>query len=286
MKVAAIFLFLVFSSSISYGQEQGNLVQYANDKTVADERGNPMHPSIWYFPSTMFQDTMLWLVYPKFMKPKDHWTGEQKDFFSYGMHGINPGCIPDKETFSREMDIPLDSLKEVYNIKTDTLELEWFSEELRFAKEPILYNAYLGRDIYRFTWLRSFDRPIVITIEKDGNKLVLKSKTVASEHIKDNNAEPTFGNGATIINDSILITPKLFNDFKRLLNRTALLSSPYKLRSGCIITFDGAMWIFEAHTKDGYYCTSRHAPKENEPINAVGKFLIKLSKSLKDVEIY
>lgn len=43
-------------------------------------------------------------------------------------------------------------------------------------KEPLLYNYFLNKDIYRLTINRSFDEPIVIRVENDGKKIKIISK--------------------------------------------------------------------------------------------------------------
>jgi hypothetical protein len=43
-------------------------------------------------------------------------------------------------------------------------------------KEPILYNYFLNKEIYRLTIYLPFDMPIVIRIENDGRKIELISK--------------------------------------------------------------------------------------------------------------
>lgn len=43
-------------------------------------------------------------------------------------------------------------------------------------KEPILYNYFLNKNIYRLTINRSFDEPIVIRVENDGKKIKIVSK--------------------------------------------------------------------------------------------------------------
>lgn len=53
---------------------------------------------------------------------------------------------------------------------------EHYSLYLNCFEEPILYNYYLNRDIYRFLWLRSFHDFVLITIENKENKIYLTTK--------------------------------------------------------------------------------------------------------------
>ncbi|OOQ58022.1 hypothetical protein BC343_10180 [Mucilaginibacter pedocola] len=44
---------------------------------------------------------------------------------------------------------------------------------LQALKEPIIYADKTNKEIYRFTWLRTFHNPIAIRIEKDGSNYKL-----------------------------------------------------------------------------------------------------------------
>ena len=64
------------------------------------------------------------------------------------------GVCKDSISFYFPTSIRLDTNTVITGI--DAFMLNWFSSALYSAKEPILYNYYLGHDIYRFLWLRSF----------------------------------------------------------------------------------------------------------------------------------
>ncbi|MHA4847540.1 hypothetical protein ACX0G7_25465 [Flavitalea antarctica] len=54
-------------------------------------------------------------------------------------------------------------------------ELDGFSEVLAWFKEPILSAGYKGK-VYRFLWLRSFDDPVVIKMQKINRKVIISWK--------------------------------------------------------------------------------------------------------------
>jgi hypothetical protein len=52
----------------------------------------------------------------------------------------------------------------------------WYSKMLFALHEPVLYN-YMGKEeLYHFTWLRTFDIPASIRIQKHGNNIRLFAK--------------------------------------------------------------------------------------------------------------
>jgi hypothetical protein len=52
----------------------------------------------------------------------------------------------------------------------DSFVQNWYASTLYAMREPILSKEYMGHDIYRFLWLRSFHRPVVFSLHnrKDG----------------------------------------------------------------------------------------------------------------------
>lgn len=195
-------------------------------------------------------------------------------------------------------------------IKTgiDSFTLNWFSSALYSAKEPILYNYYLGHDIYRFLWLRSFHRPVVISIHKANNKIWLITKEL--------NKQPNFMDFQPVIKTKIKFTPpETFNnreldtteleetkedkieintkpdrkadiilsqikdlsenewiEFENILNNCSFWTSkPFIVTSG----LDGSEWTIEAHLKNKYWFVNRWYPKDN--FRQAGEYLIKKS---------
>jgi len=190
-------------------------------------------------------------------------------------------------------------------VKTEipTFKLNWFSSALYSAKEPILYNYYLGHDIYRFLWLRSFHRPVVFTFHRDGNKIWLTTKKLNKQPEFYDLGEIEFippkflPNGKPdttqvrykekplrkiirkadrkadiILNETKKLSEKDWTEFETLLiNYSFWTSKPYIEEFG----LDGSEWTIEGHLKDKYWVVNRWSPNDN--LRKIGEYLIKKS---------
>jgi len=192
----------------------------------------------------------------------------------------------------------------------DTFMLNWFSSALYSAKEPILNNYYLGHDIYRFLWLRSFHRPVVISLHKDGNKVWLTTKEldrqpefmdrlrpikyIAPKILPNVDSDTTElddikkperkiikradRKADIIFNQTKKLTEKDWTEFETLLSNCSFWNSkPYIEESG----FDGSEWTIEGHLKNRYWFVNRWTPKGN--FRKAGEFLIKKSEFKEEI---
>ena len=182
----------------------------------------------------------------------------------------------------------------------DNFYKNWFSSALYAFKEPVLYNYYLGHDIYRFLWLRSFDRPILLVLNQDNTNVWLMIKILDRQpRFLDQTilkALPRKGKGLKVelvpdsvvkgdrkadivLNRRINLTSREWNKVDSLIKAADFWAvPPTKQATG----MDGSQWIIEAHTKENYRFVQRWAPKDKFRI--IGEFLIELS-GLKE-EIY
>jgi len=173
----------------------------------------------------------------------------------------------------------------VKQINFDTMINEWHSYSLFKFKEPVLSNYYLGYDMYRFLWLRSFHRPIIITLSKKENVVTLTTKAFNEyahyfELKRCMNCD-TMGlkDPKMILNETKELSLAEWENFEHLLTKCNFWSmQPYKEDRG----YDGAEWDIEAHLQDKYWFVTRWSPRDN--FAECGKYLIKLS-GLKE-EIY
>ena len=174
----------------------------------------------------------------------------------------------------------------VYFSKIDTFSLEWFSFNLQTMKEPILYSQYLGKEVYRFSWFRSFNSPVIITLEKDNdefhiitkmtNRLFQRSsiklldfKTDMVTEIRD--TTPLY----LQINQRDKIDRSQYQTFTDILKQTDFTClSPRGIDNFGI---DGSEWIIEIHNKNGYYYVDRHSPEDSTPLRRLGEYLLDLS---------
>ncbi len=224
------------------------------------------------------------------------------------------GTPKDSMTYYYPNKIQLDT--GTFNTKIEHFPSIWFSGDLYAAKEPILFNYYLGKDMYRFLWLRSFDKPIVFVLCKSENQTTLTTKVLNREANPGGFAyDPRQFKGKEKITEKELLnefkghkckierfgdslvtfdyaesakiiynkTKKLsktdWNQFEILLNEFSFWSSmPYARKYG----LDGSEWTIEGHLKDKYWFVNRWSPEDK--FKKVGEYLIK--KSGLKVEIY
>jgi hypothetical protein len=201
---------------------------------------------------------------------------------------------------------PPNSLSDKPNV--DSFVQDWYSSALYSFNEPRLFQDYLGHNIYRFLWLRSFHRPVVFVLQqKDGcvwlnTKMLDRQPRFHDDRIggvpKDDQYEYiTEGffvdknepdllvriadrKANIVYNNSIALSQKVWNDFEHLLTKANFWKLPTNIDDG---STDGASWLIEAHLKDKYHLVDYHSPYNNEFAKA-GLFLINLS-GLKE-EVY
>lgn len=189
------------------------------------------------------------------------------------------------------------------NIGMDPFMSKWMSSMLHFTKEPILYNSYLGKDIFRLLYVDN--RPVVISMINDHGKITLTTKVLnhaldpnkPGKHISfycsyDNKKTTKDGDlyYGYIVNDIIL------QPLKIILNRTKVLSAKEwdkfnaKLDSidyfNMIPTDEGVMdngsrkdIVLESHSKEKYWMVHRKSYDYN--LMKCCQYLIELS-NIKD----
>lgn len=229
-------------------------------------------------------------------------TATDKDYYpkDAAISGIN-GTPNDSLSFYYPTAIQRDT--QLFNTAIDTFMLNWFSSVLYSAQEPILYNYYIGHDIYRFLWLRSFHRPVVFSLHKNADKVWLTTKELDRHpnfieiHYVNFTPPVILPNGeidttesnedselpvdsvskadrkATIVlNETKQLSEKEWNEFEKLLNDYSFWSAkPLEERSG----LDGSEWTIEAHLKNKYWFVNRWSPKDK--FREAGEYLINKS---------
>ncbi|HMG91754.1 MAG TPA: hypothetical protein VK589_16965, partial [Chryseolinea sp.] len=188
----------------------------------------------------------------------------------------------------------------------DTFNLNWYSSQLFPTKEPILFNNYLGHDIYRFTWLRSFHNPVVLTIHKKDDKVWLTVKKldrhpqfmptrIITDLIPPKVGEPydttkridfekypikqPDRHANLAINEMKSLSASEWNEFESMLTKIDYWNMRPTQKS---FGLDGAQWIIEAHSLHKYWFVDRWSPEDD--YKQAGLYLIKLSGL--DEEIY
>lgn len=198
------------------------------DETIEVESNNvPLDSSQHYFPSTLFPVVqMVWKVNKK----------------------SNVTVTP-----------------KIHQNKIDSMSLDWFSQHLYAMKEPLLFNKQLPKSIYRFTWLRTFNNPVIVRIEKDTSGILLYWKMTDGM----GGYEP----GAIVVDEKRRITQAEWENF---LSKIETADFWQMERSG-IYGEDGSMWILEGVEPTKYHATSVWHPARNGDFYQVGNYLLELT---------
>jgi len=147
----------------------------------------------------------------------------------------------------------------------DSLSLEWFSKFLFAMKEPLLFNKPIQKEVFRFTWLRTFDEPVVIRIEKESNQISVSWKVADGK----GGYEP--GNLITNMNKSISIHD--WDEFTDLVKKIDFWNMKRSGQSG----FDGSEWILEGVNESNYHVVSVWTPNAKSEFYKVCNYLIELT---------
>lgn len=205
------------------------------------------------------------------------------------------GYLPVKQSLKRQgfYLAPSDKNRKTLIDSLNGIEPFWIglSDKYFYLKEPILYNFFLGKSIYRFSWFRSFDNPVTITIVKDGDSYVLKTKKIEfvnnmmEKFKKDNKEKLTHGDSLAVW---LLNSPKLLIDTEKVISTKEWDIFQHKLKQ-CSFThlsstkesfgLDGSEWILEKHTSDGYKVVMRWTGDE---IKLPCEYLLNLSDCKKE----
>ncbi len=277
-----ILLFLCVSSNA----QQLNRIPYRNDPAISNEQGVPRDSTTFYFPIELFKDSIHYL---RFFDPK-------RKKIEWSTTGPGLALKDEQEKICRGYKIERFEISDSLRCYTDTFSLKCFSFDLYKMQEPVLSNYYSGKETYRFTWLRSFDRPVVIRFDKSDTTIVITTKELKSQvplpflgimgtHLDEE--------GVTIIEKREFNIPYYINKTRRLptveytevtkmIDSLKLLELPPRLVTmGC----DGAEWILEISNSKGYFYIQRWAPQVGDPVREIGEYMIE-SSDLKKERIY
>lgn len=131
-------------------------IDFCESESICNSDGTPKDSLSKYFPAQLFIDSI-----PSFLDGgslyKLNYFWSKKDYV---------------ERFGKS----LESLKDTFQVVEDTFLLKIMSYTLYKMQEPILYDHYLDRSVYRMISLRAFNPPIVVRIEKYKDSVVVVSK--------------------------------------------------------------------------------------------------------------
>lgn len=246
-----------FQNSHNHVIEKSKVIQYTHYSNI-DKNGYPLDSPFYYFPKGIFIDTINCFV---------------------GKLG-NPvkSLFTSKEYYSHVHDVPIENLKDTFDIEIDTT---YFSEEsylLYKMHEPSLSDHYLNKEIYRMIAFRSFDNPLVIRIENDNGKIKVYNKELKINiHYKKEILAVRFvppiidGESAQIneelspdsidvynystfdlvIDEHTILSKVLWNNLEAIIDSSSFWRTKPELYLNHI-QLDGSMWFLEGHTEKGY----------------------------------
>lgn len=148
----------------------------------------------------------------------------------------------------------------------DTPTNTWYSRMLSVMKEPILVDCEDDIEAYRFTWLRTFHKPIMVRIQKAKDNITLSAKMLSGAGGYDP--------GQIIFDTTFTITVRDWNKFQSMLKKINFWQLPVETDFRGL---DGAEWILEGSTKDDYHFTIRWTPGEASDYGKCCSQLLSLS---------
>lgn len=165
------------------------------------------------------------------------------------------GCTRGKKSEQDTEQLQWQRLKMVQFYWEDerTNRLAGFSAVLRHMDEPVYWNAetnVLTGHFYRFLWLRTFDRPIVVTINSVGNgRWEVKSKLFTGQS--------GFTLGQIDREQSVTNASPELASLIADLDRWLPAVPEYDGDQGA----DGAVWMIDGVNKGQYYIVHRFSPE-------------------------
>jgi len=150
----------------------------------------------------------------------------------------------------------------------DTFVNSWYSHMLFALREPVLKDYKGDKEIYRFTWLRSFNHPAVIRLEKQGDIVRLFSKV--------SNGAGGYEPGKIILDTTLSVTQKQVDTIKQKIE----LANFWTLQTESRDTngLDGSEWIIEVYKNGNYHMVVRWTPEKGTNFRAIGEYLFSISQ--------
>jgi len=133
------------------------------------------------------------------------------------------------------------------NPRSDSFVNSWYSSQLFAMKEPVIYSDSTNKQIYRFTWLRTFHNPIAIRVENTENDFYLFWKLCDGA----GGYEP----GRPTVNKQRRLDDKEWETFINKMNLMNFWRMP--TIDSETEGHDGAQWILEGKNGSEYHVVDR-----------------------------
>jgi hypothetical protein len=134
----------------------------------------------------------------------------------------------------------------------DQIKDYWYATYLTALRErPLGCNSSGSAEVYRFTWLRTFHHPVVISLEHD-----LKGRWLM--HTKVSSGAGGYEPGILGLD----LVRSMSSDYTRQLRDTMSVNSTFwnTAAQDSSVGFDGAEWIIESRVGDNYHSVGRWSP--------------------------
>lgn len=133
----------------------------------------------------------------------------------------------------------------------DSFTNKWYSKHLRAMGESVLFEKKLNKEVFRFTWLRTFDNPIMIRLERKNDSINLFYKMTSGAGGYDP--------GEIVIDKQKKSSINEWNEFMNLVD-----SCNFWNTQPCTVLIegtDGSQWILEGATNDYYNVVDKWTPR-------------------------
>jgi len=151
------------------------------------------------------------------------------------------------------------------------LEIDWYSNTLKIMNEGSLCTRSSQEESYRFLWLRSFDNPIAIRVQRVGlHRLVV---------VKELDLSPEHGLAGSLKTFSFPLSEEEWNLFMRKLELACFWQMPTPNE---LMMCDGAEWIMEGRREGRFHVVDRQSPDEGAYRDAC-LYLLRVSQVLKTI---
>ena len=181
--------------------------------------------------------------------------------------GSNVSYIPIKYFPQYTWEVNKDSLIEkILPNQFDTSAVKLFTEFLIKANEPILFNQETTSEIYRFVWLRTFDEPIIIRLDRKNNIYKITWKIFEGK--------AGYGIEGVKMHNKRALTSEEWFKFIDLLNSSTFGKKSFS--RNIMPPEDGSEWLLERINKKVYCAASANSPSKG-PFYSACMYLIELT---------
>jgi len=249
-----ISLPLLLITTTVWAQKSSN-IPFTNAPAYSDSKGVAVDSIIRYFPLRHFIDTIPTYLF---------YDAEHK------RHKQIPKCVTTKDLLFKDYNLTPNEISDSIIIDSNTFYLNWYSTELYNLQQPVLYNSYLGKTIYRFTLLPSlYWVTLSISVIQQNDSFYIEMRTAASKTHGTSYQKP-------LSIDSKVISKEQFESLTAML-QAGTFNIPYTPRQ-CRRGLDGSEWIIEVHNENGYSFIADWSPPKKSMLRQIGQRFLKASK--------